>query len=183
MKTKFTSLYVFLLIAVSPVILAQADAVCTFNYSGTTMTLTANCTTDVTITIPDGCTLDGDDKTITAINPSTPPFLGAIIQNGDGEAHVTNLNLDTSNLTGCGSRTPTDTRLHGILFDGASGSITNCQITDINRGTTSGCQEGNAIEIRNAPFDGTHPDTQTVNISGNYIENYQKTGICANGDV
>ncbi len=68
------------------------------------------------------------------------------------------------------------------MFDGASGSITDNSVTGINQGA-SGCQEGNAIEVRNAPFDGTHPNTQTVTIRGNTIADFQKTGILANGDV
>ncbi len=52
----------------------------------------------------------------------------------------------------------------------------------INQGA-SGCQEGNAIEIRNAPFDGTHPGTVTVEVAHNDLIDWQKTGIVANGDV
>lgn len=53
---------------------------------------------------------------------------------------------------------------------------------NINQGA-SGCQEGNAIEVRNAPFDGTHPATKVVEVSHNQLSNWQKTGIVANGDV
>jgi parallel beta-helix repeat protein len=55
-------------------------------------------------------------------------------------------------------------------------------VRNINQGS-SGCQEGNAIEVRNAPFDGTHPNTKNVTIEDNEASNYQKTGILANGDV
>jgi parallel beta-helix repeat protein len=55
-------------------------------------------------------------------------------------------------------------------------------VRDINQGA-SGCQEGNAIEVRNAPFDGTHPNTKIVQVEHNVVSNYQKTGIVANGDV
>jgi len=55
-------------------------------------------------------------------------------------------------------------------------------VTGVNKGA-SGCQEGNAIEVRNAPFDGTHPATKAVTIKNSQIDRYQKTGIVANGDV
>jgi len=82
-------------------------------------------------------------------------------------------------------------RLRGIMFDGASGSITHNTVAGVNQGA-SGCQEGNGVEVRNAPFNGfdcnlnigdCHPDTQTVEISHNTITDWQKTGIVANGDV
>ena len=48
-----------------------------------------------------------------------------------------------------------DARLRGILFDGTGGSITNNDVVDVRQGATSGCQEGNSIEVRNEPFDNT----------------------------
>ncbi len=75
-----------------------------------------------------------------------------------------------------------DDRLRGILFEGASGSIKDTIVRDINQGA-SGCREGNAIEVRNAPFDGTHPNTKIVQVEYNVVSRYQKTGILANGDV
>lgn len=156
---------------------------CSFTTSGTTMTLDADCTTDATILIPDGFTLDGAGHTITAIDPAGGHFLGGVVKNQGATAHVTNLEITTDGLANVcdGSGTP-DNRLRGIFFDGASGSITGNTVSEINQGS-SGCQEGNAIEVRNAPFDGTHPNTVAVTISGNTLSDYQKTGILANGDV
>lgn len=68
------------------------------------------------------------------------------------------------------------------MFDGASGSITQCTVAGINKGA-SGCQEGTAVEIRNAPFDGSHPGTVTVLVAHNDLIDWQKAGIVANGDV
>jgi parallel beta-helix repeat protein len=48
---------------------------------------------------------------------------------------------------------------------------------------SSGCQEGNSIEVRNAPFDGTHPGTVNVEIANNTVSDFMKTGILVNGDV
>ena len=162
---------------------AIAATTCTFTTVGSTMTLDGDCTTDATIVIPDGYTLDGAGHTITAVDPSGGHFLGAVVKNAGATAHVKKLTVTASGLANvCDPGSPTDTRLRGILFDGASGSITHNTVVDINQGA-SGCQEGNAIEVRNAPFDGTHPGTVTVEVAHNEISDWQKTGIVANGDV
>jgi parallel beta-helix repeat protein len=170
------------MMALTPTV-AFAATDCTFTTSGSTMTLDNSCVTDATIVIPDGFTLDGAGNTITAVDPSAGTFLGAVIKNGGSTAYVTNLTVTASDLAiACHSSTPVDTRLRGILFEGASGSITKNNVIGINQGA-SGCQEGNAIEVRNAPFDGTHPATIVVEIAQNSVDDYQKTGILANGDV
>ncbi len=144
-------------------------------------TLLADCTTDGTILIPNGYTLDGKKHTITAVDPSGGHFLGAVILNAGATAEVKNLTIIGSEITGSGSTGPPDTRLRGILFNGASGKIEKNTVIGMNRG--SGSQEGNGIEIRNAPFDGTHPNTVRVEIKNNIVTGYQKNGITANGDV
>ena len=159
---------------------ASAVTDCTFTTTGTTMRLDGDCTTDETILIPDGITLDGNNHTITAVDPAGGHFTGAIIQNGGTTANVKNVKLTTSNLTNvCDVGAD---RLRGIMFEGVSGIITHNEVLALNQGA-SGCQEGNAIEVRNAPFDGTHPNTQSVTISHNHLTDWQKTGIVANGDV
>jgi hypothetical protein len=153
---------------------------CGFTTVGATMTLTGDCTTDTTITIPDGFTLDGDGYTLTAVDPFGGHFLGAVVASAGTEAHVQDLRITTSGLADvCDAGAD---RLRGILFDGASGSITGNTVTNIRQGA-SGCQEGNGIEVRNAPFDGTHPATKHVTIASNTVIGYQKTGILGNGDV
>jgi hypothetical protein len=159
---------------------SKAAGTCTFTTSGSTMTLDADCTTDSTISIPNGFTLDGAGHMITAVDPPSGHFVGAVVQNGGATAHVKNLTVTASGLDNvCDAG---NARLRGIMFEGASGSITKSEVIGINQGA-SGCQEGNAIEVRNAPFDGTHPNTQTVEIAHNNVQAYQKTGILANGDV
>ena len=160
---------------------AYALTDCIFADDGiSTITLTADCSTDETILIPDNYTLNGAGHAITAVDPAAGHFVGAVIKNGGTTAHVTNLVVASSGLSNvCDA---SDDRLRGIMFEGASGTITGNTVTNINQGA-SGCQEGNAIEVRNAPFDGTHPNTQTVEILTNQVTNYQKTGIVANGDV
>lgn len=159
---------------------ALAAMTCTFTTVGSTMSLDADCTTDETIPVPDGMTLDGQGNAITAEDPSGGHFVGAVVQNAGATAYVTRLVVNTSNLSNvCDGGAD---RLRGIMFEGASGSITHNTVQDINQGP-SGCQEGNAVEVRNAPFDGTHPDTQSVEIAHNVLQDWQKTGIVCNGDV
>jgi hypothetical protein len=159
---------------------AAAATTCTFETSGSTMTLQGDCVTDETIPVPDGMTLDGDSHTITAQDPPVGHFTGAVVANGGTEAYVTDLGVIAGGLANvCDAG---GDRLRGIMFEGASGAISGSEVTGINQGP-SGCQEGNAIEVRNAPFDGDHEDTVTVVIDHNSVDDYQKTGIVANGDV
>ena len=153
---------------------------CAFTTVGTTMTLVADCTTSETILIPGTFTLNGGNHTITAVDPPAPDhFLGAVVKNGGTSANVTHLNVTASGLADvCDGG---DDRLRGILLDGASGSITNNTVTGVRQGA-SGCQEGNSIEVRNAPF-ATGGTDRIVTISGNVVSSYQKTGILANGSV
>ena len=166
--------------ATAAVMLAASVAVsaaCTFTTVKKTMTLTGNCTTAVSISVPNGFTLDGAGFTITAADPSGGHFKGGVIQNGGAVANVTNVTVTASGLADvCDAGAD---RLRGILFDGASGAITNVKAININQGA-SGCQEGNAIEVRNF---GASPTTNRVTIDGNTTTGYQKTGIVANGDV
>ena len=180
MHKKATSVFLALVLLMTVAYGASAATDCTFTTLGSTMTLDNSCTTDATILIPDGSTLDGAGNTITAVDPSGGHFKGAVVKNGGTSAHVTNLTVTASGLTNvCDAG---DDRLRGIMFEGASGSITHNSVIGINQGP-SGCQEGNAIEVRNAPFDDTHPNTQVVEMAHNTVDAYQKTGIVANGDV
>ncbi|MFC1622114.1 hypothetical protein ACFL13_01880 [Patescibacteria group bacterium] len=159
---------------------ALATHDCTFETVDSTMFLQASCTTDENILIPDGYTLNGGDYTITAIDPPGGHFTGAVVVNEGAEAYVTHLNISAgilSNVCDGGSN-----RLRGIMFEEASGAITHSSVAGINQGA-SGCQEGNAIEIRSAPFDGSVPARFFVEVAHNEIYNYQKTGIVANGAV
>ena len=105
--------------------------------------LDADCTTDATILVPDGVTLDGQGNAITAVDPVTGHFVGGVVANGGSGAHVTNLTVDTDGLANvCDAGADC---LRGIIFEGASGSITRNTVQNINQGA-SGCQEGNAIE-------------------------------------
>lgn len=156
---------------------------CAVSISDSTITLLSDCTTDQTIFVPNGFTLDGAGHTITAVDPAGGHFLGAVIMNTvivNAVANVKNLGVTASGLIdACDAG---NDRLRGILFDGAAGSITNNTVTHIKQGVNSGCQEGNGIEVRNAPFDNTGNDLNVL-ISGNTVSDYQKNGITANGSV
>lgn len=158
---------------------SASSAPCAFTVSGTTMTLVDDCTTDHTILVPGGSTLDGDGHTITAVDPAAGHFVGAVVRNSGTSANVTDLGVTTSGLADlCDGG---DDRLRGIMLDGASGAITNNSVVDL-RQVGSGCQEGNAIEVRNAPFDTTGPDV-VASVTGNEVSGYQKTGVLVNGSV
>ena len=187
MQQRFVLVFVSLAVATASVAYLDgatrsvaAAGTCSFTTSGTTMTLDADCTTDSTLFIPDGMTLDGASHTITAVDPVAGHFTGAVVANAGAVAHVRNLTVRASGLANvCDAG---EDRLRGILFEGASGSIAHNTVLDLHQGP-SGCQEGNAIEVRNAPFDGTHPATAAVEVAHNRIQDYQKTGLVANGDV
>ena len=156
----------------------EPASACASTTTGTTITLLADCTVTSTFMVPDGFTLDGAGHTITAIDPAGGHFLGAVVTNGGTSANVQNVTVTASGLSNtCDGGAD---RLRGILFDGAGGSITNVTVTGVRQGL-SGCQEGNAIEVRN--FD-TQVATQfKVTVSGDTVGNYQKNGITANGNV
>ncbi len=95
----------------------SATTDCTFTTVGTTMTLNADCTTDATILIADGYTLEGTGHTITAVDPNGNHFKGAVVKNGGTIANVKNLAITTNDLSNvCDNG---DDRF-GIMFDGAS---------------------------------------------------------------
>ncbi len=151
------------------------------DYSNKVYTLVSDCITDKTIFIEDGWTLNGNGYSITAIDPVDGHFLGAVIMNGGTTASVINLEVTASGLTNICDRGAN--RLRAILFDGAGGSITDNYVHGIRQGL-SGCQEGNAIEVRNFDAaDNPALDQVEVLISGNVVEDYQKNGITTNGNV
>ena len=144
-----------------------------------TRTLLNDCETSHSVLVPDGWTLDGAGHSITAVDPSGGHFTGAVVRNAGLVANVRNLTVTADDLADvCDAG---DDRLRGIMLDGAAGSIVGNHVLGINQGD-SGCQEGNAIEVRNAPFDTTGVD-KVVTVSDNEVSDYQKGGIVANGSV
>ena len=87
---------------------------CVFTTSGMTMTLTADCTTDHTILVPQGYTLDGNGNSITAVDPAGDHFRGAVVKNGGTVAHVTDIEITAAGLADvCDGA---DDRLRWFLF-------------------------------------------------------------------
>lgn len=157
---------------------AAAASNCVFTDTGSSWILQGDCTTDTSIVVPDGYTLDGNGNTITGVDPAGGHFVGAVVVNGGSSMYVQDVNLTVSDLTNvCDVG---NDRLRGIMFQGASGEVSHSSVIGINQGPATGCQEGNAIEVRNSgDFDGIN----VVEIDHNVIDAYQKTGIVANGDV
>jgi hypothetical protein len=156
---------------------ARAHSDCIFLQDGSVMRLLADCRTDMSIEIPDGVTLDGGTHAIVAVDPPAGTFSGAVIVARDGTANVIRTTVTTEGLANTCAEG--DSRLRGIYFDGASGEIAGNFIDTIHR-EPSACEEGNAIEVRNRDRDGF--PTQ-VTISGNYVDQFQKTGIVVHGRV
>lgn len=161
--------------------LPPCDSVLYDNTSERVLFVTESCTTDHTISVPDDYLLGGNFKTIYAVDPVGGHFVGAVIEVEPGStAFIKEASVDVSGLANvCDSG---DDRLKGIWFNEANGVVTYTTIIGPNQGQ-SGCQEGNAIEVRNPPYDGTHPGTVWAIIDNNTITGYQKTGILVNGDV
>lgn len=165
----------------TPLAANAADCSTAIAITGNVMRLTADCTTTTTIGVPGGFTFDGQNRTITAQDPPAGSFQGAVLKAQPGAAvTIRKVKIEAGNLaTTCHGG---DARLAGILFDGASGQVTNVSVLSVNQGA-SGCQEGLGISVRNAPFDGTHPATKRVSVLNNVVRGWQKGGIVANGDI
>ena len=68
-KTILLTITIATILITSSISLNNAEALtdCTFTTVRTIMNLDGNCTTDKTIFVPDGLTLDGNGNTITAV--------------------------------------------------------------------------------------------------------------------
>ena len=156
-------------------------AIAPTNTATKTLSLRDDCDTTHTLEVEDGYTLDGHGYSITAHDPAGDHFRGAVVMNGGATAGVTDVEITAYRLHDvCDAG---GDRLRGVLFDGASGSITDVHVHGVRQGP-SGCQEGNAIEARNLDSAGEPAATQaSVAIAGNTVSDYQKNGITANGNV
>lgn len=161
---------------------ALATNNCTFRSAGGRLQLQGDCWTDATLLIPNGATLDGRGRTITALDPQGGHFLGAVIRNSSTTAHVRNLTIEAGELANvCDGEGPPDQRLRGILFEGASGSIVGNTVRNLHQ-HESGCQEGAGIEVRGAPVT-NGGRVEHVTVAYNRVDGYQKTGVFATGAI
>lgn len=164
----------------------EATTTCTFTVDGSRMQLNGDCTTDATIYVPQGMTLDGRGYTITAVDPPGDHWRGAVIRNAGTEASVVSLTIATAGLVDICDFGPGpfgEDRLRGIALYGANGSIRNNRIFGLAQTPGSTCLEGTGILAETAPFDGTHPNPRRVDIRGNEIVGVQLSGIAVQGDV
>jgi hypothetical protein len=155
---------------------SSGHGTCTFttNDRNKTITLNADCTTDTTIGVPDGYTLNGDGHKITAVDGPSGAFNGAVVENDGTVMHVRNLTID-----GASTAVEQCNRVfNGVAFMYASGSIKNVTLTDIGLPET-GCQIGRAILVHAIGS----PNQQSVEISGNTVSSYNKNGIDVRGNV
>lgn len=161
---------------------AAGGAACAFERSRRTMRLSADCTTDRTIRVDDGFTLDGAGHTITVVDPAGDHFRGAVVENAGPSASVRNLRIAAPDLADvCDDG---DDRLAGIRLTDATGVVADNVITGLVQlrpdGQVSGCQEGWSIWVRTSAWEGA---PVKASITGNRIDGYQKEGILAFGAV
>lgn len=160
---------------------AAAATTCGFTIVGTTMQLNANCVTDAPLIVPDGVTLDGRGRTITAVDPPGDHFRGAVIIAGGAVAHIRNVTVTASGLADvCDIG---DDRLRGIFFNGASGSIRDVTVLGLHQALPTGCAEGSGIIVNKLPADGTHPATAVVTIDRVSVLGVARVGLQGFGDV
>ena len=154
---------------------SSGHGTCTFttNAKAKTMSLVADCTTDTTIGVPDGYTLDGKGFTITAVDgPSGASFEGAVVENDGTAMNVKNLKIEGGVPNNCVAV------FNGVAFMNAGGSIKNVTLNNI--GQTTGCQSGRAIVVWNAD---RRYARRSVTIEGNTVTSYNKNGIDVRGNV
>jgi hypothetical protein len=152
---------------------------CAFALETGRVSLAADCTTDLPLFIPDDHAFDGQGHTLTAVEPSGGHFTGAVLRNRGSTARVRNVTVTASGLADvCEAGAA---RLRGILLEGASGEVVDSTVSGLAKGSsTSGCQEGFGIEVRN---DDASRGPFRVDVLRNRVSGYQKAGILAIGAV
>jgi hypothetical protein len=150
---------------------------CRVTVSGTVIHLNDSCVTSASIVVPAGMTFDGHGHTIWAADPEDGRFRGAVLVAGGGFVSIVNTVVMGAAL-GAGCHAGAE-RLRGIYFDGASGAIRNNTVDLIYR-DGSACDEGIGIEVRHAAEDAV---PLAVEIAGNLVTRYQKSGIVVHGSV
>jgi len=148
----------------------------TIDYVGRLITLTADCSTDRTIYVPDGWTLDGNGHSIIAMETSTTAFTGAIVQNAGVLMDIRELTVTTNKAVWDDATKNSGGDLVGVRFLAASGSLYHVTVDGVSHG--NGVQEGKGVLVDNRT--GTH--SVQVSITGSTIVNYQKNGVDVRGD-
>ena len=152
---------------------------CHGTVAGSTFTLTANCHTTATLTVPNGFTVVGAGHEITAHDPDPAAgqsglFDGPVVTNAGTTMNLRDLTVRGTGFTsfGCNaSATPTV----GVLYHNASGAITDVKVLDITQHST--CQTVHSIQLR------SDAGPQTVDVTGSTVSIYQRTALLVQGDV
>jgi Putative Ig domain/Right handed beta helix region len=138
---------------------------------GSTFTMTADCDTTASLTVPDGFTVDGAGHTITAHDPAGGNFTGAVVTNAG-----TSMTLKNLTVRGTGFAVSCAGTLIGILFNDAGGAVTDVRVMDITQ--HSGCILGHGIRVN--ALAGT---ARTVTITGTTVTGFQRSGLVASGQA
>ncbi len=165
----------------TPVLIAtSAEAAglgaCNASQTGSTVTLIANCTTSVPITVADGVTVDGDGYSITAVDPVGGNFGGAVLKSATGTPSApATMNVKNLNVVAALAAHPATSSLSGLYYENAGGTITNVSLSGIT--AESGVGAGRALEVRN----GASTTAPALAINGLKVRNYGKSGVFIQG--
>ena len=142
-------------------------------------TLTGDCTTSNTISVPNGWTLNGAGHTITAYDPAGGHFRGAVVANAGAVANVHDLTI-------------TGYHLADVCDEGRTPCAASCSMARAacSPTTTSSTCARTAAAARRATASrhATRRSTKKghdvyVAVTGNEVRGYQKAGIVVNGSV
>jgi hypothetical protein len=143
---------------------------CAGSLRGAIFTLTANCVTTATLSVPNGHTLDGGGHIITARDTTGGAFAQGVLRNDGAAMSVTNVTVD-----GAGIAADCTLAINGILLDGATASIRNVRVLDITRHCAG---VGDALLASN--FTGS---PRVVTIENVVASGYQSAAVAAVGSV
>jgi hypothetical protein len=149
---------------------------CSATQTGATITLTANCTTSVTINVADGVTVDGNGYTISAVDPISGNFSGPVLTSATGTPTTpASMNVKNLNVVASLAAHPATSSLSGLYYENAGGTITNVSLSGIT--AESGTGAGRALEVRN----GAATTAPALAIDGLKVRNFGKSGVFLQG--
>ena len=152
---------------------ASVQTACDVTTSGTTIMLARDCDTASTLTVPAGFTVDGAGHAITAHDPGPGAFFqGPVLTNAGDSMLLENLTVRGTGFAGdCDNANP----LYGVLFNNASGSMTNVDVLDITSLTACPAVSGIGVTAANGH--------QTVTIIKAAVTDFQRNALLATGDA
>jgi hypothetical protein len=149
---------------------------CSATQAGSTITLTANCTTSTTIDVANGVTVDGDGYTIAAVDPSGGNFTGPVLKATTGTPTTpTTMNVKNLDVVASLAANVAVSSLSGLYYENAGGTITNVSLSGITTSAPSGA--GRALEVRN----GAATTAPSLAINGLRVRNFNKSGVFIQG--